>query len=635
MRFHLILYCLLISQLLAGQSKLPDFGQFTPEEIDLKKCAFDSSAEAVVLFDDASSVPGDGQYQMVTHRRTRIKILDKREVDRGNISLRFYSKEKYQYIDHIRGVVFNPGAESPTTYLDTVSIYTEKIDDYYSRIRFALPNVSEGSIIEYEYDIHSKNYGALDDWVFQHEIPTIKSSYFVEVILFAEFQFSVQTKPEYPIVVKRPEKSSVYFEMNNLPGLRFEPFMDAVKDYLQRVEFKLTGVNTGFGKTTVSKTWKHLAVELINDNDFGGATKKNLPGTGEIRALVAMLETDSARITEVYNYVRKNFAWNGYYSLYASDLKNVWEKRKGTATDINFVLINLLRELKLDAAPMLVAERDFGKIDVNFPFLDRFNKVVAYATAGEKVFIMDATQKFCPAHLPPFSLLNTIGFIVDGRHSKLVQILNKGNAYQNKISVDAALDEKGRLNGTATITSTGYAKQLRSEMIKTNPKKFINESLLTTGSGLEIDDYKFRNIDDDRTALLQDIRFHHDLDASGGFILLNYNLFTELTKNPFTASQRFTNINFGYPYNISLSVKIQLPANTTIDKLPEDKSIATTDASIVAYRTLKMESNQLIVNIAFRQTVTLAGHEKYSEIKTVYSQIIDMFNEPVVLKIAK
>ena len=33
----------------------------------------------------------------------------------------------------------------------------------------------------------------------------------------------------------------IYFEMNNVPGLRIEPYMDAPRDYIQKVMFQFSG----------------------------------------------------------------------------------------------------------------------------------------------------------------------------------------------------------------------------------------------------------------------------------------------------------------------------------------------------------------------------------------------------------
>jgi Domain of Unknown Function with PDB structure (DUF3857) len=637
MRFYLILCCLSGWQLIYGQSSLPAFGEFTAEEINLKECPFDKNAEAVILFDDAVA-EHDDDYRLVTHRRIRIKIFNQREIDRGNIRIPFYSKDKFEFIIKIRGITYTVENGAPViNMLDSKSIFTEKETNLYSTIKFALPNVKPGTIIEYEYTSVMENYGGLSDWEFQNDIPTLKSCFLLTILPGAEFQYLVQKKINYPILLKPiPDEGKIYFEMNNVPGLKFEPYMDAVKDYLQRVEFQLSGFTNRFGdKTKVAQTWEALAYELINDKSFGGAIKKNLSHPDEIKALVSKETSDSGKIAVIYNYVRNNFTLNGYHSKYASDgLKTVWEKRTGNTGELNLLLINLLQTFDIEVYPFLVAERSFGKINVDYPFVDRFNKVVAYAKAGNKIFILDATQKYTPPGLTPFPLLNTIGFLVDKKDHKLLQILSNKNAYDNKITVDAKIDNTGLLKGKAQITSSSYAKQVRTEKIKNDSKKFIKNVLEEPGSEVVVDNCTFENLDDDSNPLVQKLEFHHEQNVTGGFVFVTYNLFTGLVKNPFTADERFTNINFGYPYEIRLQANIQLPDKAQIDKLPPDKTITSADKSITLSRKLKVENNTLTATVEFIQTTTLVSSDQYDNLKSLYKQIVDLLNESVIIKVA-
>lgn len=636
MRTHLILLLLLCSQFIYGQSTLPPFGEYSPEEINYKECPFEKNAGAVVLLDEAVA-DHDDDYQLITHYRVRIKILDKREIDRGDIRIRFYSKDKFEFISRIKGITTNfENGQAIVSQLDSRSIFTEKEDNVYSSMKFALPNVKEGSIIEYEYESTMKHYGGLSSWIFQNDIPTLKSCYLLTIIPGAEFAYTVQKKSNYPIVIKPiPDVGKVYFEMNNIPGLKFEPYMDAVRDYLQSVHFQLSSYTSRYGsKNKVNQTWKDLAYELSTDKDFAGAIKKDLPNTTEIKTLAAAELSDSGKIAVVYNYVRNNFTCLRDYGLYATDgLKGVWEKKAGSAGEINLILLNLLQTCNIEAAPLLVAERDFGKIDTTYPYIDKFNKVVAYARVGGKSFIMDATQRYCPADLTPYSLLNTIAFVPDRKEFRLIRILNRGYSYNNTISVNAKLDDKGILEGTADIISNEYAKQVRTEKIKKDPKKFIKDVLQEGGSELVVDDCTFEDLDDDSKPLQQKVKFHNELNVSGGFVFFIYNLFTGFAKNPFTASERFTNVNFGYPYKIDLSITLQLPDKAKIDKLPADKTVSSPDGYTYVSRVLKKENNTLKVTIAFRQNTTLIGYDQYGSLKSVYAQVIDLLNDPVVIKI--
>src|SRR6187402_1739647 len=161
--FLFILLCISLSQLYA-QSELPAMGFYSEEERNLSVCAFDKDAEAVVLLDHAVS-DHDEDYNLITTRQSETFKLNKNQV------------------------------------------FTEKVNDYFSLIKFALPAVKAGSIIEYTYTSVMKSYSGLDNWIFQSDIPTLKSLYHLTVIPTAEFTYVVSKKEEYPIIVNQEQRT--------------------------------------------------------------------------------------------------------------------------------------------------------------------------------------------------------------------------------------------------------------------------------------------------------------------------------------------------------------------------------------------------------------------------------------------
>ena len=619
-----------------SQSQLPEFGQITNEEINLKECDFDKEAEAIIIFDDAFT-DHDDDYNMITTRRVRIKILNEKGLERGNIIIPFYSGNNFEFIKDIRGFTFNIDASGNHTYrdLDRKSIYIEKRNSYYSLVKFAMPAVKTGSIIEYSFVSVMKSYGGLEDWKFQSDIPTMKSCYMLQVVPTAEFTYSVQKMENYYILIKPiADLGRIYFEMNSIPALRFEPYMDAARDYLQRVIFQLSGLTNRYGhKMDINTTWKSTAYDLMTGKDFGGQIDKSIKAD-ELQPMVQTQSSAAGKLKVIYNYVRDNISWNGYDSKYAVDgVKTSWEKKRGTAGEINLLLINLLKSNDVEVYPLLVAERDFGKIDSTYPFLERFNKVVAFAKADGQQFILDATQKNTPAGLTPYSLLNTMAFLVDKKNFNLLRIGSGNKTYKNRILINADLNPKGQLQGNATVQSLDYARQLRVESIRENLKEFVSEIFEKPYDNISIDSFYINNLDAESMVLEQGIRFSQQLNESGGFVFINYNLFTGMEKNPFTSSIRFTNVNFGYPHEVLLDAQIKLPANSKTDDLPRDQVLENNSKTIRLSREIKVENGQINIKLSYSRNTTLVFAENYKELKDFYKKMMDLLNEPVVVKI--
>lgn len=627
-----ILILILSAQRIAAQTSLPDYGEFTEEEKTMTVCSFDKEADAVILFDQASS-GYDDEYHLITQHRVRIKILNERAIDRGNIRIWFYSKDKFEYISDVAGITYDPKTGETTT-LDKHFIFTENSGSNYSQVRFAMPNVKAGSIIEYKYISTMKHYGGLRDWDFQADLPTQVSAYKLEVDPRSEFTFQVQKSAQYPITVK-PGEGKVYFEMKYLPGIRFEPYMDAPKDYLQRVIFQLSGFQNVFGsKQAVSTNWQQLAIDLYRDDDFYGAFRKEYTGMDEVKLNLALKTTNTEKTRYLYNWVRDHFSWNGSDSKYAtSGLKKVWESRSGTSGELNLLLVNLLQQAGVEAYPLLVAERDYGKVDTLYPFLDRFNKTDAIAWADGKKWIMDVTQKNDPFGLTPYNILNTFAFQVHNKNYRLFRISTSGERYSEQIRISGKLNTTGMLTGQAQIISQQYARADKMGAIRKDREKYIRETLVTPYEGVQADSLNISGTGSSDDSLTEELHFRRETSPEGGFILFNWNLFTGLSQNPFKSENRFTNVNFGYPFDISLEATIQLPPGARIDDLPKEKTLEKGSGEMQVTRSFRVAGDQLTVSMHFIQNETLYQSNTYQGLRQFYIKMTELLNEPVAIRL--
>ena len=226
-----------------------EIGNISNIEMNIKEFSADPDAEALVISDEAFS-DYDDDHRLITIRRIRIKILNQKGLDRGNIIIPFYSKDGFEIIDKIEAITYNYNENNSIikTVLDKKSVFTEKRDAYYSLKKFAMPAVKPGCIIEYKYESIMKHYGGLDEWVFQSDIPVLRSSFKLRVIPGAAFAYIVQKSRTFNMTVTPlPDIGGVFFEMKNVPALRFEPYMDAKRDYLQKVTFQLSGITNRLG----------------------------------------------------------------------------------------------------------------------------------------------------------------------------------------------------------------------------------------------------------------------------------------------------------------------------------------------------------------------------------------------------
>ena len=638
--FSLSRYIMLALLLTGGMPGIaqdfPTYGKVTQEELRMKECAFDKEAGAVVLIDEAVS-SYNNEYNLITERHIRLKILKEKSIEYGNVSIPFYREDGFEFISNIEGLVINgDGLGQPVIQnLEKKAIYSRNISNRVGEVTFAFPSVKAGSIIEYRYRSTMKHYGGLRDWDFQREIPVVLSKYLLYVVPRAEFTYQVRRDERYPIKVNLEKNDGrVSFEMQNIPALEEEPYMDARQDYLQRVLFQLSAFNSSFGgKQKTMTTWDEVAKELMNTQELGGQLTKDLPGTDDFIKLVKLNSSFFEKMNLVLNYVRTNMSWNGIDSKYSMDgVKSAWQKKKGTSGDINLILVNLLKAAGLDAYPMLVSERHHGKVRTDYPFLDQFNTVYAAVLADGKKYFLDGTNPLTPPHIIPYNILNTVAIVLNRKTGTIVMATDENLQYHDIISVMANVGEGETISGNAFISSSGYARIRRLERYSRNNTKYIDENFKQRASTV-IDSFEVLNQETDSLALQTKLKFSAPLEGTGDYKFVPINMFSGFEHNPFLSNKRFSDINFSFKRYILYTTVINIPNNYIVDAIPKSIQLTDPEQSIVFSRELAKDANNKIlcrIKIDFRKSHYTV--DEYDNIKAFYQKMFDLLNEQIVLK---
>jgi transglutaminase-like putative cysteine protease len=631
-----LIFSLLITSLsfsVSSQEFDSDFGNISNDDLILKECAFDKSADAMILLDKARSF-FDEEYHLITERHIRLKILKEKGVERGNIRILYYSDNDFEFIHDIQAIVASveDNGDITTKQLEKKNIFNKKLNRLYSEVSFALPNVKVGSVIDYKYRSNSKSYSGLRNWEFQKDLPVVVSSYELAPIPNSEFAYTVYKKSDIPISVKPDNQAGkVHFQMNNIPGLRDEVYSPSPKSYLQRVNFQFASFKDYYGRKSYTTTWEELVRELSQEGSFGSQADKNLSGTPFIKSLSPSL-SQQEKIKTIYDYVRHNIVWDEIYSKYSeSGVKSTLEKKKGNAGDINLLLISLLKSAGIEAYPLLVSDRYNGKIDTTYSYLGQFNKVAAYVIAGNSTYVLDGTDQHTPYFMVPSSFLNTVAFVVDRKRKGFVYFKNLPQKEKRTIFLLGTVSEEGQLQAEASVSDAEYAK-LYSERRYHSNKSGYWDKFLKPYAFIKPDSLAIEGANNDSTALKHQVKFHCDLKKAGGYYLLNYNLFTGLEENPFTTQHRFSDIDLAIKATTILIGSFELPSSLIPESLPVNKTLVSPDKSLTISRLMEKTGN--LINIRINIAVNREGFiaSEYEMVKEFYQQMITLLNEPILLK---
>ncbi|MGN6532016.1 MAG: DUF3857 domain-containing protein [Ginsengibacter sp.] len=633
-----------------AQKELPPYGKIDKQDLLLKECEFDKDAEAYTLL-NYGEVHYDivaEDFKIVTNRRTRIKILKEKGLDQANIKLHFYSKSGYEEIRGISGITYNidNAGNVVTTKLEKSSVYIKKLNNKVSEVSFTMPDVKVGSVIEYKYIDTKKSIRDLDDWYFQDDIPTRISLY--QIRIPSVFRFATQILAYQQIEQKdevvndnllykgssistRSEEKK--YILKNIPALRDEPFMGAEKDYLQRIVMQLGRIVYGNGEVEeIQSTWPKLTKDLLEDEDFGLQLRKNLPHTKSLDDSLKNVQDDYQKMILIHDYVRRNMNWNGKESIYSSDgIKSAWDKKSGSNAELNFILIDLLRDAGINAYPLLVSTKDNGTVNTLYPFLQQFNNTMTCVFIGQKRYILNAADKYNPAYLTPYDVLNNDAFIVDNDLGGWITLTNHKDTWRNTVTLYTEITPDGQMKGQATVYSFGYAKNPRVKKWvedKSNFKDYFTKDF----SAVKVENIKVENQDKDSMPLEQKLDFSLPVNSSGEYKYFTLNLFQGLEKNPFIADDRKTDIDFNYRKSYTIVGKVIIPDGYEFDELPKNVRMIMPDTSISLQRLIQPGDNSIDfrINLDFSKSFYVAS--TYPLLQEFYKKLFSTLNEQIVIK---
>ena len=178
MKFFFFASFLMLSYVWVEAKDVSKFGEVVKEELTMKSYALDSAAAAIILFDKGSTSLTYAQTGVLTYKRhVRIKIFRKEARDDWASVTLFVKRGTFSKLN---GITYNLEKDSVVkSEINDNAIFKKRYNKYIDEINFTLPNVKEGSVIEYNYIIKG-NIG-VSRWQFQYSIPVVLSEYAVEV----------------------------------------------------------------------------------------------------------------------------------------------------------------------------------------------------------------------------------------------------------------------------------------------------------------------------------------------------------------------------------------------------------------------------------------------------------------------
>ena len=664
----LLFLCLVQSYCSAQDKSKVVLAKVGPEDFVLPASPIiDSNANAVILSDkgDIHFVGNKKDwFSHVFRKQTRIKILNKKAFGLATVKIRLWTNnDDAEKADNIIASTFNlEDGKVVETKLDPKEVFLDRQDKNHMEMKFTLPAVKEGSIIEYTYTITSDYNLTLPAWEFQSEnYPCLWSEYNVIIPQVMFYVLVRQGVHEYCIdksrighesyrVTAPPDHAQMELEgkdlfvnantvihqwaMKDIPAFHDEPYLSTPANYLDKLEFQLEKTYNGEDTRDVMNTWSKATEEMLHREDFGAPLQEDNDWLNDILDKVTANSADQlSQAKAIYYYVNGHFTCtNSYWPDIKTTLQDVVKKNSGTVGDLNLLLIAMLRKRSITADPVLLSTREHGFNLAKYPIMDRLNYVIVRVKIGGKIYYLDAAHS-------QLGFGQLAGNCYNG-HARIISQKDSGSVWfeadslnEKKTTLVMIMNgEKGGLEGSYQSTlGQQESYNTRERVSQIGEKSFFKNIQTSYGEDLEISNTgldSLKNLEDPVT-----VHYEFRLKQAQSSLIYFNPLFAEaLRENPFKEAERKYPVEMPYVRDNLYIFSMQIPEGYVVDELPKSARVAFNGDQGMFEYLAERQGDMIQLRCHLKLNHAYFAAEDYSALRDFFAYIVKKESEQIVLK---
>jgi transglutaminase-like putative cysteine protease len=666
---YLFLIIFIVLTITQSRAQNFDFGKVSKTELEEKSHPKQVSADAAILYrNEKINFRFDNNEGFVQEREIheRIKIYSKEGLNWATKKVYLYQGKggKKESLINLRAFTYNlANGKIEKNKLKNDGKFQEDYNDFTSITSFTMPNIKVGSVIEYNYTVKSP-YSSIDDVILQSSIPINKLNVYISTPQYFQYNVTGNLKAFYiPKVSKRIqnrrvtitdvgslnagfrregmsqseseyEEDIIEIDESNVPPLEKEPHAGSLKKYIAKLSFELSAYldQDRVIKKSFSSSWEKVTETIYQRDNFGPQLKKTNFFAEELDNIFDNQMDEINKVFFIQEYVKSKVRWNGVNGIYTQKgVRKAYKEGAGNVSDINLLLVSMLRYKGLNANPVLVSTKENG-IPL-FPTREGFNYVVCMVEVNGKKALLDATEKYNAINILPYRALNWKGRLIkqDGT-SSWVNLNPTFRSSENTV-LNAVIDETFAVTGNVNKSYTGYlAKDYRVKFndLDLDGKIRMHES---GKDNLEITAYKYDNKDEITKPVIIGYEFNMDdsLDTLDDKLIFSPLLILAQDENPFKLDTRQYPIDFVLPYRDKYIVNIQIPDGYEINSLPKNEVVTYNEGQLSYKYLIKNNGNFITLNFSFEIKNPVVNATDYTELKHFFSKFIEKQAEQVIL----
>lgn len=565
-----------------------------------------------------------GVFIATTTKLVRIKVLKSAGLELGDFKIPLYvggsSVKKEERIRDIKAATYNLNEESgqiEVSLLDKKQIRRTEVRKNVEEVSFALPNVQVNAIIQVSYVIESPFITRLDDWYFQKDYPVKESKYSFTVIGPYRYVYALQGikqlnnaktngNQELSPLGRLRSFNEEWWSAEDIPAYKNEPFASTREDNIAKLSIQLESTPN----QTFLKSWQDVSKDLLESKRF----KQFYIGNKDFSSFVSQGDNSYLNAKNAYQEFKRRFQWDGNLGVYPNvTFRELVKTKRGNTSSMGLALYQVLKQSGFDVGVVLLSPRSNGKINYNYPFVDRLIATAVRLTIDDRTYLLD------PVNDVPFgylhgSFLNGKGLVL-GQEVEWQDLTLGLKDYKTSEVVLNVLEDRVQAELELTMKDYGVVSMK-------NPERLFK-------SDWEVSDVIIQDneITEQRISAKINKQIEDDLIP----IPLSFDQIV-FTKNPFNDNERLYPVEMLCSKQYSYKLEVNLSGEYVFDAIPESKIVKTADGQLSAILNVNQIGKKLNLTFLFWTKTNTFDKAYYTYLKSAYQLMAELSEGAVFVR---
>lgn len=630
------------------------FGKITPNDFTSPAETADTTADAIYIYNI-----GETTFKYLadhailsTKVRVRMRILTEKGRDYANQAVVINSSAKKanaenDQVRNISAMSYNlENGQVTKTEMQRKYVNQETVDERTCRIKFAIPDVKVGSIIEYQYTIDSPRYTYLPSWYLQANEPVAYSYY--DVTFPEWFLYNVESRGECKFNLTKAN-ATVHLNVNgkaynidgvryiiegyDLPSLKNEKYVWCTNDYATRLDFELQGVQIpGELYKNYTNSWDDVREFLSVSADYKSFLKIKNPLAEEMQSMSLEGMTVPDKASKLFTLLQSKMKWNKNYSITCDSPLKAYKNGQGSNAEMNFIYMSMLRDAGIKCTPLLLRLRNRGRLPITHPSIDKLSTfVVAITDDSGSLYFADGSAEHGDINVLPRQLL-TEGVPFDAKFTT-DNILNLADLTGTSVTqlIQGIISPDGKFAGSRRVTFTGVNALGVKDAYHNAEDSIAFVNKIEESEDIRVKSLWMKGINGTGRSVIMQNAFEKQFTLTGNMLYVNPMVVRDVSSNPFTNAQRSLPVQFPFLETRKYIVEFTVPDDYTIESLPENASYTLGNDCEVQIQ-VASNGNTIKTQYVFITGNTFIEVSRYKELQDFWQHVMDVNSKKIILK---